>query len=158
MNFIVLTFIQVWTQQVTWKDNRISWVSLTLHGYHPTSSTSHFIYSHFVYCHILSTPILSAPILSTPILSTVTFCLLPFCLLPFHLLPFCLLPFRLLPFRLLPFCLLKLILLTPMEVHTLRNGNICLTKKCTVNFLNIRTTKKFVVFTLKFEPCGSTIE
>ena len=28
----------------------------------------------------------------------------------------------------------------------------------TVNFLNIRTPKKFVVITLKFEPCGSTIE
>ena len=28
----------------------------------------------------------------------------------------------------------------------------------TVNFLNIRTPKKFVVITLKFEVCGSTIE
>ena len=28
----------------------------------------------------------------------------------------------------------------------------------TVNFLNIRTPKKFVVFTLKFELCGSSIE
>ena len=28
----------------------------------------------------------------------------------------------------------------------------------TVNFLNIRTPKKFVVITLKFELCGSTIE
>ena len=28
----------------------------------------------------------------------------------------------------------------------------------TVNFLNIRTRKKFVVITLKFELCGSTIE
>ena len=27
----------------------------------------------------------------------------------------------------------------------------------TVNFLNIRTPKKFVVITLKFELCGSTI-
>ena len=29
---------------------------------------------------------------------------------------------------------------------------------CTVNFLNIRTPKTFVVITLKFELCGSTIE
>ena len=29
---------------------------------------------------------------------------------------------------------------------------------CTVNFLNIRTLKQFVVITLKFELCGSTIE
>ena len=28
----------------------------------------------------------------------------------------------------------------------------------TVNFLNIRTPKKFVVITLKFELCGSIIE
>ena len=28
----------------------------------------------------------------------------------------------------------------------------------TVNFLNIRTPKKFVVITLKFELCGYTIE
>ena len=28
----------------------------------------------------------------------------------------------------------------------------------TVNFLNIRTPKKFVVITLKFELCGSVIE
>ena len=28
----------------------------------------------------------------------------------------------------------------------------------TVNFLNIRTPKEFVVITLKFELCGSTIE
>ena len=28
----------------------------------------------------------------------------------------------------------------------------------TVNFLNIRTPKKLVVITLKFELCGSTIE
>ena len=28
----------------------------------------------------------------------------------------------------------------------------------TVNFLNIRTPKKFVVITLKFELCGSSIE
>ena len=28
----------------------------------------------------------------------------------------------------------------------------------TVNFLNIRTPKNFVVITLKFELCGSTIE
>ena len=28
----------------------------------------------------------------------------------------------------------------------------------TVNFLNIRTPKKFVIITLKFELCGSTIE
>ena len=28
----------------------------------------------------------------------------------------------------------------------------------TVNFLNIRTPKIFVVIILKFEPCGSTIE
>ena len=28
----------------------------------------------------------------------------------------------------------------------------------TVNFLNIRTPKKFVLITLKFELCGSTIE
>ena len=28
----------------------------------------------------------------------------------------------------------------------------------TVNFLNIRTPKIFVVITLKFELCGSTIE
>ena len=28
----------------------------------------------------------------------------------------------------------------------------------TVNFLNIRTPKQFVVITLKFELCGSTIE
>ena len=28
----------------------------------------------------------------------------------------------------------------------------------TINFLNIRTTKTFVVITLKFELCGSTIE
>ena len=28
----------------------------------------------------------------------------------------------------------------------------------TVNFLNIRTPKTFVVITLKFELCGSTIE
>ena len=27
-----------------------------------------------------------------------------------------------------------------------------------INFLNIRTSKKFVVITLKFELCGSTIE
>ena len=31
-------------------------------------------------------------------------------------------------------------------------------KVSTVNFLNIRTPKKFVVITLKFELCGSTIE
>ena len=31
-------------------------------------------------------------------------------------------------------------------------------KQCTVNFLNIRTPKTFVVITLKFELCGSTIE
>ena len=30
--------------------------------------------------------------------------------------------------------------------------------KGTVNFLNIRTPKTFVVITLKFELCGSTIE
>ena len=30
--------------------------------------------------------------------------------------------------------------------------------KPTVNFLNIRTPKIFVVITLKFELCGSTIE
>ena len=29
---------------------------------------------------------------------------------------------------------------------------------CTVNFLNVRTPKKFVVITLKFELCSSTIE
>ena len=29
---------------------------------------------------------------------------------------------------------------------------------CTVNFLNIRTPKKFVVVTLKFELCGFIIE
>ena len=28
----------------------------------------------------------------------------------------------------------------------------------TINFLNIRTPKKFVVITLKFELCSSTIE
>ena len=28
----------------------------------------------------------------------------------------------------------------------------------TVNFLNMRTPKKFVLITLKFELCGSTIE
>ena len=28
----------------------------------------------------------------------------------------------------------------------------------TVNFLNIRTPRKFVIITLKFELCGSTIE
>ena len=33
-----------------------------------------------------------------------------------------------------------------------------ITKDITVNFLNIRTPKKFVVITLKFELCGSTIE
>ena len=31
-------------------------------------------------------------------------------------------------------------------------------KGCTVNFLNIQTPKTFVVSTLKFELCGSTIE
>ena len=31
-------------------------------------------------------------------------------------------------------------------------------KVTTVNFLNIQTPKKFVVITLKFELCGSTIE
>ena len=31
-------------------------------------------------------------------------------------------------------------------------------KSVTVNFLNIRTPKKNVVITLKFELCGSTIE
>ena len=35
---------------------------------------------------------------------------------------------------------------------------ICADKMNTVNFLNIRTPKKFVVITLKFELCGSTIE
>ena len=33
-----------------------------------------------------------------------------------------------------------------------------MTAKVTVNFLNIRTPKTFVVITLKFELCGSTIE
>ena len=31
-------------------------------------------------------------------------------------------------------------------------------KGYTVNFLNIRTPQKFIVITLKFELCGSTIE
>ena len=31
-------------------------------------------------------------------------------------------------------------------------------EQATVNFLNIRTPTKFVVMTLKFELCGSTIE
>ena len=31
-------------------------------------------------------------------------------------------------------------------------------KSNTVNFLNIRTPKKFVVISLKFELCGSTME
>ena len=30
--------------------------------------------------------------------------------------------------------------------------------KDTVNFLNIRTPKQFVVITLKYELCGSTIQ
>ena len=30
-------------------------------------------------------------------------------------------------------------------------------EQSTVNFLNIQTPKKFVVITLKFEVCGSTI-
>ena len=42
------------------------------------------------------------------------------------------------------------------------NTDCCKKKKsclcCTVNFLNIRTPKIFVVITLKFEQCGSTIE
>ena len=47
------------------------------------------------------------------------------------------------------------------------NSSITLTSLCnldhivptfTVNFLNIRTPKNFVVITLKFELCGSTIE
>ena len=29
---------------------------------------------------------------------------------------------------------------------------------CTINFLNIRTPKTFVVIALKFKLCGSTIE
>ena len=33
-----------------------------------------------------------------------------------------------------------------------------LNNEVTVNFLNIRTPKKFVVIALKFELCGSTIE
>ena len=38
-------------------------------------------------------------------------------------------------------------------------GNVkCLKKSYTINFLNIWTPKKFVVITLKFELCGSTIE
>ena len=41
-------------------------------------------------------------------------------------------------------------------IHQKQEGNILF--KDTVNFLNIRTPKKFVVITLKFELCGSTIE
>ena len=44
--------------------------------------------------------------------------------------------------------------------------SLCIIQHCasnsatgpTVNFLNIRTPKKFVVINLKFELCGSTIE
>ena len=41
-----------------------------------------------------------------------------------------------------------------------RQNNINFSKrlKAAVNFLNIRTPQKFVVITLKFELCGSTIE
>ena len=35
---------------------------------------------------------------------------------------------------------------------------VMLHNEITVNFLNILTPKKFVVITLKFELCGSTIE
>ena len=40
-------------------------------------------------------------------------------------------------------------------------GNLCLLDNvilCTINFLNIRTSKEFVVITLKFELCGPTTE
>ena len=37
-------------------------------------------------------------------------------------------------------------------------NNQKMANKGTVNFLNIRTPKKYVLITLKFELCGSTIE
>ena len=44
------------------------------------------------------------------------------------------------------------------QMTILRTGISYKLIKITVNFLNIRTSKKFVVITLKFELCGSTIE
>ena len=39
-----------------------------------------------------------------------------------------------------------------------KRNTLCLNLSPTVNFLNIRTPKLFVVITLKFELCGSTTE
>ena len=43
----------------------------------------------------------------------------------------------------------------PVREQTTR-GEYCI--RSTVNFLNIQTPKQFVVITLKFEQCGSTIQ
>ena len=43
------------------------------------------------------------------------------------------------------------------RIFTVDPGSIAFAQT-TVNFLNIQTPKKFVVITLKFELCGSTIE
>ena len=49
--------------------------------------------------------------------------------------------------------------LSPLFIPTLLQGVQPETRpQYTVNFLNIRTPKKFVVITLKFELCGFTIE
>ena len=42
--------------------------------------------------------------------------------------------------------------------YDVKGGYPCFFAEITVNFLNIRTPQKFVVITLKFELCGSTIE
>ena len=44
------------------------------------------------------------------------------------------------------------------EAELIRSGYSHNVRFSTINFLNIRTLKKFVVITLKFELCGSTIE
>ena len=49
----------------------------------------------------------------------------------------------------------------PNVIMLMFDGKYCFSlyhKTHTVNFLNVRTPKKFVVITLKFELCGYTIE
>ena len=44
------------------------------------------------------------------------------------------------------------------EYHQKKHFHMWKSNLSTVNFLNIRTPKKFVEITLKVERCGSTIE
>ena len=46
----------------------------------------------------------------------------------------------------------------PTEAYIMVEEVHDVSEKFTVNFLNIWTPKEFVVITLKFELCGSTIE